>query len=67
MSLLDVLTLSYAGIIFHDFMSAADILSKLAFSKNSFRNIIRLDPDQARLFVGADLVETAKVIGRLRA
>ena len=54
-------------VIFHDFMSAADILfSKLAFSKNSF-SIIRLDPDQAGILVGLILSNLfAKVIGRLR-
>ena len=39
------------------FLSSADF-SKSSFSKNSFRNIIRvsnsLDPDQARHFVGPD-------------
>ena len=37
----------------------ADFFSKSSFSKNSFRNTIRvsnsLDPDQARNFVGPDL------------
>ena len=40
-------------------LSSADFLSKLTFSKNSFRNIIRvsngLNPDQDRHSVGPDL------------
>ena len=43
--------------MFH--LSSADSISKSTFSKNYFRNIIRvsnsLDPDQARHFVGPDL------------
>ena len=42
------------------FFSSADFFSKSTFSKNSFRNTIivsnRLDPDQARHFVGSDLI-----------
>ena len=45
--------------MFHDFMSSADFFSKSTFSKNSFRNTIRvsngMDPDQDRLSVGPDL------------
>ena len=41
------------------FLSFADFFSNSTFSKNSFRNTIRvpnsLDPDQARRFVGPDL------------
>ena len=44
---------------FHAFLTSADFFSKSIFSKNSFRNIIRvsnsLDPDQAQLYVGPDL------------
>ena len=52
----DQLTLCILG----DFaLSSADFFSKLTFSKISFRNTIRvsnrLDPDQARRFVGPDL------------
>ena len=40
-------------------LPSADFFSKLTFSKNSFRNMIRvsisLDPDQDRHFVGPDL------------
>ena len=40
-------------------LSSADSFSKSTFSKNYFRNTIRvsnsLDPDQARHFVGSDL------------
>ena len=45
----------------HDgyFLSSAVFFSKLTFSKNSFRNTIRvsnsLDPDQALTFAGPDL------------
>ena len=48
-------------VIFHDFMilSSADFFSKSNFSKNSFRNSVRLsnklDPYQARRYVGSDL------------
>ena len=46
------------GKFFHGFLSS-DFFSKSTFSKNSFRNTIRvsnrLDPDQARHFVGPDL------------
>ena len=45
---------------FYDFLSSAKKFSKSTFSKNSFRNTIRvsnsLDPDQARRSVGPDLV-----------
>ena len=41
------------------FFSSADYFQNQLFSKNPFRNIIcvsnRLDPDQARHFVGPDL------------
>ena len=41
------------------FLSSADFFSKSTFSKNAFKNIIRvsnsLDSDQARHFVGPDL------------
>ena len=41
------------------FLLSADFFSKSTFSKNSFSNTIcvssRLDPDQARPFVGPDL------------
>ena len=44
---------------FSCFLSSTDFFSKLAFSKISFRNTIRvsnsLDPDQVRRFVGPDL------------
>ena len=47
-----------SGVIFHHILSYAEF-SKLVFSRNSFRRIIRvsnsLDPDQARLLVGPDL------------
>ena len=37
-------------VIFHDFLSSADFFQKLTFSKNYFRNTIRvpnsLDPDR---------------------
>ena len=40
-------------------LSSADFFSKLNFSKNSFRNTIKvsnsLDPDQDRPYVGPDL------------
>ena len=43
-------------------LSSADFFSNLTFSKNSFRNPIRvsssLDPDQDRHSVGPDLVQT---------
>ena len=43
-----------------DFLSSANFFPKLTFSKNSFGITIRvanrLDPDQARHFVGPDLV-----------
>ena len=46
-------------VIFHAFLSSADFFSKSTFSKNSFRNTIRvsnsLDQDQVRHFVGPDL------------
>ena len=47
-------------LFFHAYLSSADFFSsKLTFSKNSLRNIIRmsnsLDPDQAQHFVGPDL------------
>ena len=44
---------------FYAFLSFADFFSKSTFWKNSYRNSIRvtnrLDPDQARHFVGPDL------------
>ena len=44
----------------HAFLSSADFFSKSTFLKKNFRNTVRvsnsLDPDQARLFVGPDLV-----------
>ena len=44
---------------FSCFLLSKDFFSKLTFSKNSFRDTIRvsnsLDPDQARYFVGPDL------------
>ena len=53
-----LLTLCLLG-NFSCFLSSADSFSKLTFSKNYFRNIIRvsnsLDPDQARRFVGPNL------------
>ena len=53
-----VLSLCILG-IFHAFLSSADCFLKPTFSKNSFKNTIRvsnsLDPDQARHFVGPDL------------
>ena len=47
--------------ILHAFLSSVDLFSKINFlKKKSFRNTIRvlnsLDPDQARHFVGSDLV-----------
>ena len=46
-------------VIFQAFLPSADFFSKSTFSKNSFRNTIRvsnsLDPDQAQHFVGPDL------------
>ena len=46
-------------VIFQAFLSSADFFQNQFFSKNSFRNTIRvsnsLDPDQARQFVGPDL------------
>ena len=43
-------------------LSSADFFQNQFFSKNSFRNTIRvsnsLDPDQARHFVGPDLGPT---------
>ena len=46
-------------VILYSFLMSADFFSKSSFSKNSFRNTIRvsnsLDADQARLFVGPDL------------
>ena len=46
-------------VVWHAFLSSADFFSKSTFSKNYFRNIIRvsnsMDPEQARLFVGPDL------------
>ena len=50
----------FTCLIFHAFLSSADFFfSKSTFSKNSFRNSIRvsnsLDPDQARCFVEPDL------------
>ena len=52
--------------ILHDFVSSADFFSKLTFSKNSFRNTIRinnfLDPDQGQHFVGPDLVPNCFVL-----
>ena len=52
------LTLCPLG-VFPALLSSADFFSKSTFSKNSFRNTIRvsnsLDPDQARHFVGPDL------------
>ena len=45
--------------ILHAFLLSADFFSKSTFSKNSFRNTIRvsntLDLEQARHFVGPDL------------
>ena len=53
-----MLTLCILG-NFHDFFLLLLIFSKSTFSKNSFRNTIRLsyssDPDQTLLFVGPDL------------
>ena len=52
------LTLCPLG-VFPAFSSSADFFSKSTFSKNSFKNTIKvsnsLDPDQARHFVGPDL------------
>ena len=50
----------HAGKFFIFFLSPADFVSsKLTFSKNSYRNTIRvsnsLSPDQAQHFVGPDL------------
>ena len=46
-------------VIFQTFLSSADVFLKITFSKNSFRNTIKvsnsLNPDQARHFVGPDL------------
>ena len=46
-------------VILHAFLSSADFFSKSTFSKNSFRNTIkvsnRMDPDQAQCFVGPDM------------
>ena len=44
---------------YHSFLASADFFFKITFSKNSFRDTIRvsnnLDPDQARHFVGPHL------------
>ena len=55
------LSLSPAGYFFHAFfVVTADFFSKSTISKKSFRNTNRVtnsfDPDQARRFVGPDLV-----------
>ena len=46
-------------VILHDFLSSADFF-KIHYFENSFSNTIRvsnsLDPNQARCFVGPDLV-----------
>ena len=52
------LTIAYL-VIFHAFLSSADFFSKSTFSRNSFRNTIRLsnslDPDLAGRLIGPDL------------
>ena len=52
------LTLGHLG-NFYAFLSSADLFQNQFFFKTSFRNTIRvsnkLDPDQARHFVGPDL------------
>ena len=55
-----LLSLCRLGNFFNDFLLSADFFYlKLTFSKNYFRNTIRvsnsLNPDQARHFVGPDL------------
>ena len=49
-------------VIFHAFVVICWLFSKLTFSKNSFRNTIRvsngLDPDQDRHSVGPDQVQS---------
>ena len=49
-----------SGLYFMLFLSSADFIKNQLFRKNSFRNTTRvsnnLDPDQARHFVGLDLV-----------
>ena len=54
-----ILTLCILGTLEKKKLPYADFFSKLSFSKNSFRNIIResnkLDPDQTRHSVGPDL------------
>ena len=61
---LDILPLSFLylfafWVIFQAFLPSADFFSKLFFSRNSFRNTIRVSnglvPDQDRSFVGPDL------------
>ena len=46
-------------LIFHDFAVVCGLVLKVCFSKNSFRNTIRvsnnLDPDQDQHYVGPDL------------
>ena len=49
----------HAVIFFHDILSSADFFSKLTFSKNYYKNTIKVpnsfDPDRARHLVGPDL------------